>query len=95
MCPKPSDIQAVHELVTILHALACAAVDYVRCSVAGTETTLAPDVSAERPKNSADYGCTARSYVWIGRRVRDYLHPCNYISDTAAHCLFVFAQYKC
>lgn len=35
----------------ILHALTCVSEDYVRCPVAGRETTLAPDVSVQRPKS--------------------------------------------
>lgn len=49
---KLSDIQGVGVIANILHTPTWAAMAYVRCSVAGTDTTPAHDVSVRHPKRN-------------------------------------------
>lgn len=54
-------------------------VDYVRCPVAGRETTLASDASVQHP-NSRRLGLCHLICLCVFY----YLHLCNYISNAAA-----------
>ncbi len=88
---KPSDVQAVYVLVSVLRVWTYLCVDYVRCPVAGRET-LATDVSVQHPNSRRLRPCHLIVHVWVQTCI-----PSLFMSlQLHKHCsCSVFIQFTC